>query len=198
MKTRLWTVIVCALLVALWAQDVPAASDVLKKTNYTGPALRPIDSELKVRVGEQAPDFSLKSTSGDTVTLSQFRDKNNVVISFIPEAWTTISSEQLPAYNAAQDTFRSDDTVILIISAESLPSLYAWTSMMESLWFPVLSDFWPHGAVAKKYGVLRTDGITERATFVVDKRGKIRYIGLQDINMKPSIEEFTRELDRIR
>ncbi|MBW1674250.1 MAG: redoxin domain-containing protein, partial [Deltaproteobacteria bacterium] len=65
------------------------------------------------------------------------------------------------------------------------------------LWFPVLSDFWPHGAVAGRYGVLRSDGITERALFVIDKKGIIRYIGVGDINKRPRLETLVRELEKL-
>jgi peroxiredoxin (alkyl hydroperoxide reductase subunit C) len=151
-----------------------------------------------VRVGEQAPDFTLKSISGKTVSLSDYKDVSYVVIAFIPASWTSLSAQQVPSFNAAQEIFRRNNTVLLGISVDNVPALYSWTMMMEGVWFPVLSDFWPHGAVAKKYGVLRSDGITERAIFIVDKKGRIRYIGLQDINRNPPFEEITKELERIR
>jgi peroxiredoxin (alkyl hydroperoxide reductase subunit C) len=61
---------------------------------------------------------------------------------------------------------------------------------MGDLWFPVLSDFWPHGAVADAYGVLRSDGMTERALFVIDKKGILRYIRVEDINRRPPLKEL--------
>jgi peroxiredoxin len=189
---------VCMALVVFWAQAAHASSEALAKGMYDSGELKPIDSELKVRVGEQAPDFTLKSVSGKMVTLSLYRDKSNVIIFFIPEAWSNLSSEQLPEYNAVRDTLKAANTAILAISVESMPSLYAWTSQMEPLWFPVLSDFWPHGAVAKKYGVLRSDGITERAVFIVDKKGRIRYIGLQNINTRPQLEEIIKDLGTLK
>jgi peroxiredoxin (alkyl hydroperoxide reductase subunit C) len=68
---------------------------------------------------------------------------------------------------------------------------------MGKLWFPVLSDFWPHGAVAKEYGVLRSSGVTERAIFVIDKRGIIRYIDVHDINLRPRLEILVGELKKL-
>ena len=68
---------------------------------------------------------------------------------------------------------------------------------MGDLWFPVLSDFWPHGAVADKYGVLRSDGISERALFIIDKKGIIRYIDIHDINKRPSLEDLVKELEKL-
>jgi len=69
---------------------------------------------------------------------------------------------------------------------------------MGNLWFPVLSDFWPHGAVAKQFGVLRSDGTAERALFVIDKKGKIRYMDVHDINRRPSLEILMDELGKLR
>jgi peroxiredoxin (alkyl hydroperoxide reductase subunit C) len=69
---------------------------------------------------------------------------------------------------------------------------------MGDLWFPVLSDFWPHGGVAKKYGVLRSDGTSERAVFVIDKKGIIRYIDVHDINKRPQLEDLIKELEKLK
>ncbi|MBE9534588.1 MAG: redoxin domain-containing protein, partial [Proteobacteria bacterium] len=81
-------------------------------------------------------------------------------------------------------------------------TLYAWTNQMTmgggTLWFPVLSDFYPHGAVAKKYSVLRSEGVTERALFVIDKKGIIRYIDVHDINKRPHLEDLVQELEKLK
>ena len=68
---------------------------------------------------------------------------------------------------------------------------------MGQLWFPVLSDFWPHGALAQKLGILRSDGTTERAIFIIDKNGIIRYIDVHDINRRPPLEDIVRELQKL-
>jgi peroxiredoxin (alkyl hydroperoxide reductase subunit C) len=68
---------------------------------------------------------------------------------------------------------------------------------MGKLWFHVLSDFWPHGAVADKFGVLRSDGTSERALFVIDKKGIIRYIDVHDINKRPQLEVLVKELEKL-
>lgn len=198
MKMKIWAGAVCAVLFVLAAQTAVAVSDAMKKEVYEAGTLKPIDSELRVKVGEQAPNFTLGSVSGKMVSLSDYREKSNVVISFIPAAWTPICSDQWPGYHAARDVFRKHNTVILGISVDNIPTLYAWTTQMGGLWFPVLSDFWPHGETAKKYGVLRSDGIAEMVVFIVDKKGRIRFIGLQDINVKPPLEEIIREIERIK
>ena len=159
--------------------------------------LKPIDSILKVKVGDRAPDFTLSAVSGENVSLSQYRGKRNVVLSFVPAAWTSVCSDQWPGYNIAKDIFDENDAMLLGISVDNIPTLFAWTNQMGKLWFPVLSDFWPHGAVVKKYGVLRSNGVSERALFVIDKKGMIRYIDVHDINKRPPLEDLVNALEKL-
>jgi len=172
-------------------------SEQFKGKIYQPGIIKPVDSELKVKVGDKAPDFSLPSVSGEKVTLSQYHGKKIVVISFVPAAWTPVCSDQWPGYNIAKSFFDKNDAILLGITVDNIPTLYAWTTEMGKLWFPVLSDFWPHGAVSKKYGVLRSDGISERALFVIDKKGVIRYIDVHDINQRPKLEVLVKELEKI-
>jgi peroxiredoxin len=160
--------------------------------------LKPIDSQSKLKVGDKAPDFSLPSLSGETVALSQFLGKKNVMISFVPAAWTPVCSEQWPGYNIAKSLFDENNATIIGITVDNLPTLYAWTQQMGGVWFPVLSDFWPHGEVAGKYGVLRGNGTSERAIFVVDKEGVVRYIDIHDINERPNLEVLVHELEKLK
>ncbi len=179
---------------------VPAfgLSDVYEKDIYDTGSLKPVDSVLKVRVGDKAPDFTLPSIDGKTVTLSDFRGKKNVVLSFVPAAWTPVCSDQWPGYNFARRIFETRDAVLLGISVDNVPTLFAWTNQMGDLWFPVLSDFWPHGAVADRYGVLRSSGVAERAIFIIDKKGVIRYIDVHDINVRPPLESIVKALDALQ
>lgn len=164
---------------------------------YAVGKLKSVDSQLKVKVGERAPDFTLPAISGGTVSLSQFQGKKNVVISFVPAAWTPVCSGQWPGYNIVKDEFAKHDTTLLGITEDNIPSLYAWTQEMGGVWFPVLSDFWPHGKVASQYGVLRSDGTSERAIFIIDKEGIIRYIDVHDINERPNLEVLMNELTKL-
>ena len=183
------------LLVVLCAPHASALSEAYKKNIYNPGLLKPTDSVLKVTVGDRAPDFSLPSLSGEPISLSQYRGKNNVVLSFVPAAWTPVCSDQWPGYNIVEDLFNKHDTILLGITVDNIPTLYAWTNQMGELWFPVLSDFWPHGAVADQYGVLRSDGTAERALFVIDKKGIIRFIKVNDINQRPKLEELVKALE---
>jgi len=175
-----------------------AISDVYKGNIYQVGTLKPIDSVLKVKVGQPAPDFLLPSVSGEKISLSQYREKKNVVLSFVPAAWTPVCSDQWPGYNIAKDIFAQNEAILLGITVDNIPTLFAWTNQMGQLWFPVLSDFWPHGAVAKKYGVLRSDGVSERALFVIDRKGIIRYIDVHDINKRPPLEDLAGALEKLK
>jgi len=172
-------------------------SEIYKDYIYQPGILKHIDSKLKLKVGDRAPDFTLPSISGEKVLLRQYRGKKNVVISFVPAAWTPVCSDQWPGYKLVKDIFEKHDAILLGITVDNLPTLHAWTRPMGGLWFPVLSDFWPHGKVAQKYGVLRSDGVSERALFVIDKKGIIRYIDVHDINQRPRLEDLVRELEKL-
>ena len=160
---------------------------------------KPRDSVTTLKKGDKAPDFTLPSVAGGNVSLSQYLGKKNVVISFVPAAWTPVCSAQWPTYDVADYVFHDNDAVLLGITVDNIPTLYAWTKELavnkEKLWFPVLSDFFPHGQVAKKYGVLRSGGVSERALFVIDKKGIIQFIDIHDINDRPSIMELQKVLE---
>jgi len=165
---------------------------------YDPGPLKPMDSELKVKAGDLAPDFTLPALSGRKISLEQYRGKKNVVLSFVPAAWTPHCSRQWPGYAIVRDAFDEGDAVLLGITVDNLPTLHAWTRQMGGLWFEVLSDFWPHGAVAETYGVLRGDGMTERALFFIDKEGIIRGILVMDINQTPDFEACALELKKLQ
>ena len=188
-----------AAVVLVWVLSVApgVAEQSLKDMIYNPGILKPVDSTLKVKVGEVAPDFTLPAVAGGRVALSQYRGKKNVVVSFVPAAFTPVCSDQWPGYNMARKLFEGHDAVLLGITVDNIPTLYAWTRQMGELWFPVLSDFWPHGAVAKKFGVLRSDGVSERALFFIDKKGVIRDILVSDINKRPDLEYCATALDKL-
>ena len=181
----------------IWSATAFCLSDAFKNNIYNPGLLKPTDSVLKVKVGDSAPDFSLPAVYGGRISLGQYRWKKNVVLSFVPAAWTPVCSDQWPGYNIVKDIFDKNDAILLGITVDNIPTLFAWTNQMGKLWFPVLSDFWPHGAVAGRYGVLRSDGVSERAIFVIDKKGVIRYIGVGDINKRPRLEILVKELERL-
>jgi peroxiredoxin (alkyl hydroperoxide reductase subunit C) len=164
--------------------------------------LKPKNSVLVLKVGDKAPNVSLTSVGGLSIPLSYYLETKNVVISFVPAAWTSVCSEQWPEYNNAKDLFDDNDAILLGITVDNAPTLYSWMQNMcgvdNTLWFPVFSDFFPHGEVAKKYGVLRSEGFSERALFVIDKKGVIRFIDVHDINKKPPLSELRKALEALK
>ena len=94
------------------------------------------------------------------------------------------------------DLFAATDTQVLGVLTDNIPSLKAWAEG-NNLSFPVLSDFWPHGHVALEYDVLRSEGVAERAIFIIDKEGIIRYIDVHDINDDPGMNVIIKTLEEI-
>ena len=189
----------CLLLMGLLAgwPASPAISQPLSELIYDPGQLKVRDSLLKVAVGDVAPDFTLTSVRQGRITLSDFKGKKNVVLSFVPAAWTPVCSDQWPGYNILEQLFAQHDAVLLGITVDNVPTLSAWTEAMGGLWFPVLSDFWPHGAAADSYGLLRSDGTSERTIIVIDKQGVIRLIDVSDIDKRPNLETLVQELNKL-
>jgi len=189
---------VAMLLAAISPVPGAAQDQTLQTMIYDPGQLKPVDSVLKVKVGDPAPPLSLPSLTGETISLAQYRGTHNVVISFVPAAWTPVCSDQWPGYNIVRDVFVQHDAILLGITVDNLPTLHAWTRQMGELWFPVLSDFWPHGEAAGRFGVLRTDGTAERALFLIDKAGIIRFITVSDINRRPNLKDIVGALQAIQ
>jgi peroxiredoxin len=187
MKTNRY-LLVAVFLLAASATPALGESLAFKEQIYDTGHLKPTDSVLKVAEGRTAPDFTLPSVGGENISLSSFRGRKHVMLSFVPAAWTPVCSDQWPGYTIARPLFERYDAVILGITVDNLPTLFAWTRQMGDIWFPVLSDFWPHGEVAARYGVLRGDGTAERALIFIDKSGKIRKIHVGDINERPKLD----------
>ena len=167
----------------LFAQEAGIPQDRIFEVG----TLKPLDSTLKVKVGDPAPDFSLPTIDGRTITLAEFRGKKNVVLSFVPAAWTPVCSGQWPGYNIVQDMFDQAETHLIGVSVDNVPTLHAWVQEMGGVWFPVASDFYPHGQLADSLGILRSTGEAERSLFLIDKQGIIRYIDVHDINSRPDL-----------
>ncbi len=147
---------------------------------------------------QTAPAFSTTNQDNKIISLSDYKGNKNVVLSFVPAAWTPVCSNQWPGYNLVKDIVDEGDAVLLGITVDNIPTLFAWTREMGGVWFEVLSDFWPHGAVAERYGVLRSDGVTERALFFIDKNGVIKAILVMDINKEPDLKACAVELKKLK
>ncbi len=194
------SLIILLVMVFAWAGFTFAEGTTCKNVFPVG-KLKPRDSIGTLKLGDKAPEFTLSALDGSKVSLNQYLGKKNVVISFVPAAWTPVCSAQWPTYDIADYMFRNNDSILLGITVDNIPTLYAWTKELainkDKLWFPVLSDFFPHGEVAKKYGVLRSTGVTERALFVIDKKGILRFIDVHDINEQPPVAELEKVLEDV-
>ena len=126
-------------------------------------------------VGTDAPDFTLKDQDGRAVTLSRFFGVKNVLLVFFPLAFTSLCQGELEEILDHLPDYQNDDTVTLTISVGPPPTHKVWAKQ-SGFTFPLLSDFWPHGAVAQSYGVFNdAAGFANRGTFVVDRSGVIRF-----------------------
>jgi mycoredoxin-dependent peroxiredoxin len=126
-------------------------------------------------VGTEAPDFTLKDQNNQDVTLSSFRGERDVLIVFYPFAFSGICTGELCAVRDDLGEFQNDEVQILAVSVDHVFALKAW-SQAQGFDFPLLSDFWPHGEVARAYGVFHEPrGMAVRGTFLVDRAGIVRF-----------------------
>jgi peroxiredoxin len=128
-----------------------------------------------VDVGDEAPDFELADQDRSPVRLSSFRGAKNVLLVFYPLAFTGTCQGELCAIRDTIEDFSGDDVQTLAVSVDS-PAVHKKWADEQGYTFPLLSDFWPHGEVARTYGVLQEDlGLALRGTFIIDKQGTVAY-----------------------
>lgn len=129
-----------------------------------------------ISVGLSAPDFSLSDQYGRTFRLSEERGRSNVLLLFLPAAFTPICTTELPALSAYAGRFAAEaHTLPVAVTVDNTASNLAWANQCGASSIRLLSDFFPHGAVANAYGCLAGDGVAERCTVIVDKAGVVRY-----------------------
>jgi peroxiredoxin len=126
-------------------------------------------------VGDKAPDFTLRDQNNQPVSLSDYVGSKNLLIVFFPLAFTGICQGELDEIRDRQPQYDNDEVATVAVSVGPPPTHKVWAAQNGYL-FPLLSDFWPHGAVAQAYGVFNErSGLSDRGTFVVDKSGIIRF-----------------------
>lgn len=130
---------------------------------------------MPIAVGTEAPDFELKDQHGQPVRLSSFRGVRNVLLVFYPLAFTGTCQGELCSIRDNLNDFVNDAVQTLTVSVDSSPTHRVWAER-EGYQFPLLADFWPHGAVAQAYGVFNEEaGFANRGTFLIDKQGIVRF-----------------------
>jgi peroxiredoxin len=127
-------------------------------------------------VGDVAPSFRLRNQYGETVALEHFRGEKHVLIVFYPFAFSGICTGEFREIRDRLEDFEGDDVQVLGISCDPMESVRAWADA-EGYFFPLLSDFWPHGETARAYGVFwEQTGFAVRGTFLVDRDGVVRWV----------------------
>ena len=148
-----------------------------------------------IKVGAKAPDFTLKDHNGNDVTLSSFRGKK-VVLGFHPLAWTGVCAEQMKNLEKYHDRMAELNAVALGLSIDTSFSKHAWAKSLGIEKTPLLADFWPHGAVAKAYGVFNDEiGASKRTVFIVDEEGTVIWHKIYPVKEVPDMEEIIKALE---
>lgn len=154
---------------------------------------------MSIEVGSEAPDFTLKDSDGNEVTLSSFRGKDSVTLVFIPFAFTGVCQGELCELRDNLHTFEHATNQVLSISCDTRHALKVWKEQ-QGFTFPMLSDFWPHGVTAQAYDCFNVDlGCAMRRTVVIDKDGTITDIfqsgGLGEAR---NLDSYTDALAHVR
>jgi len=147
-----------------------------------------------IKVGWKAPDFELNDQDEGKFKLSDLRGRK-VVLSFHPLAWTGVCAKQMLSLEANFDEFGKLNAVAVGVNVDSVPSKKAWADSLGISRTRLLSDFWPHGDVARKLGIFREkDGFSERANIIIDAGGKIAFVKIYPIGELPDVREIITKL----
>lgn len=151
-------------------------------------------------VGDVAPDFQLPALIDGvkkTFRLSEYRDQKNVVLAFYPSNWEQTSARQIAEYQAQRPRLLAAQVETIGISVDSIMNTTAWEREIGPIDFPLCSDFWPHGDVSARYGVLRDSGAAKRAVFVVDRGGRVVFQKTYQEDSAPPIEDIFEVLESL-
>jgi len=155
-------------------------------------------TQATLKVGDKAPDFTLTDINQVKVSLSDYLGKKNVLLVFYPLAFSPVCSAQIPSYQKIYDKFEDLDTEIVAVSIDSVFTHKAWADGLGGISYPLLSDFWPHGDVAKAYGLFREEnGFADRALVIVDKEGVIQYMDVVEPKEMPELEPAMDKLKEL-
>ena len=147
-----------------------------------------------ISIGSKAPDFTLKDQNKRAVKLSKFIGKK-ILLSFRPLAWTPVCHDQMLSLEEHFDHFEIHNTIAYGLGVDSVPSNKAWADSMGIRRTRLLSDFWPHGEVARSYGVFRDkDGFAERANIIVDEGQKVVFTKIYPTSQLPDFDEIVKFL----
>lgn len=143
----------------------------------------------EIDVGDEAPPFRLPSHLDREISLQEYRGERAVVLAFHPLCYTPVCTDEVRALQRQRQEFAAAGAEILVLSVDSIPAKKAWADELGGVEIPMLADFWPHGHVAARYGILRGEGISERAVFVVDRGGKVAWKKVYGLGETPDTGE---------
>jgi peroxiredoxin len=150
-----------------------------------------------VAVGDEAPDFELRDQHGQKHTLSSYRGEKNVVLVFYPFAFTGVCTSEMCSIRDEVSALQNDDTQVLAISCDTVAALRVFAER-EGFTYPLLSDYWPHGRVAKAYGVFNEGlGAADRGSFVIDKQGIVRWTVRNELLDARNIGDYEKALSEL-
>ena len=141
-----------------------------------------------IKIGARAPDFTLKDQHNREFRLSDLRGRK-VLLSWHPLAFTRVCARQMQALEKNIPGFEKLNLVPVGLSVDPVPAKHAWAKAIKVRKLRLLSDFWPHGAVARKYGLLRKEGFSERANILVDENGRVAWAKVYPVKELPGLEE---------
>ncbi|MBN1691371.1 MAG: redoxin domain-containing protein [Dehalococcoidia bacterium] len=146
--------------------------------------------ERGLKAGHPAPDFELKDQNGKDFISGNLRNKR-LLLSFHPLAWTEVCSQQMQSLEKNFDVFESLNTVPVGLSVDSVPCKKAWAGSLDIQKTQLLSDFWPHGEVARMFDIFREkNGFSERANIIIDEKGIIAFFKSYPLSQLPDIGEI--------
>ncbi|MFP4662072.1 MAG: redoxin domain-containing protein [Halanaerobiales bacterium] len=151
---------------------------------------------MKFEEGRELDNFKLPDQEENEINLSDFKGKK-VLLSFHPLAWTGVCTKQMEALERNYNNFEDNNTVPLGINVDPIPSKKAWAEDMGLKKLKILSDFWPHGELAKKLGIfLEENGISGRVNILLDEEGRVKWYKEYDIPELPDIDEVLDEVKK--
>jgi len=146
-----------------------------------------------IRIGCHAPDFVLRDQHNREFRLRDLRGRK-VLLSFHPLAWTKVCARQMQALEKSFAQLDLANTLPVGLSVDTVPSKHFWAKSLKVKKLQMLSDFWPHGKVAKAYGIFRSEGFSERANILVDEFGRVSWVKVYPIKELPDLGEIFKVL----
>lgn len=173
-----------------------------KEQELENAGLRGVLQNETPRVGDPAPDFELPALIAgvrQTLRLSSYRGLKRVVLAFYPFNWQEASAQQLVSYQAQRPRVLASNTETVAVTVDSIMNATAWERAIGPFDFPLCSDFWPHGEVAQRYGVLQqlgdASGASQRAVFAIDRAGSVVFRKTYPLEQVPPLDDVLAVLE---